>query len=377
MRITDPWLTSPEAQQVCALLSDAGYQALFVGGCVRNALLEVKVSDLDISTDARPDKVLELAELAGIKAVPTGIDHGTVTLVLGGTPFEVTTFRRDVETDGRHAVVSYADTLEEDAQRRDFTMNALYADASGEVFDPVDGLADLQARHFRFIGAAADRIREDYLRILRFFRFFAWYGEELDAEGLAACASLSDGIAKLSAERVTSELRKLLSAPEPARAVAAMEQSGVLAQTLPGASAKLLGPFVHVDPSAKIDPMSRLAAIASNVDGLRLSKAEARSFDIYRDAMSGAETAGSLGFRLGADAAVRCLALRAVTLEQPLEERDLASARKGAGTTFPVKASDFPSDLEGPEIGAALEKLKIVWIEQDFEPDRETLLALL
>ena len=160
------WLTNEHTQRVCRVLTDAGAQALIVGGCVRNALLNQPVSDIDIATDALPEQVMKLAGEAGIKAVPTGIDHGTVTLVSGGIPFEITTFRRDVETDGRRAVVAYSDTVEEDAARRDFTMNALYVRPDGTVLDPIGGLPDLRARRVRFIGSAEDRIREDYLRIL-------------------------------------------------------------------------------------------------------------------------------------------------------------------------------------------------------------------
>ncbi|MEL6914330.1 MAG: CCA tRNA nucleotidyltransferase [Pseudomonadota bacterium] len=376
-RVGGPWLSDPGAQAVCALLTNAGHQAWFVGGCVRNALLGAPVSDLDISTDARPERVTALAEAAGMKAVPTGIDHGTVTIVHGGQPFEITTFRRDVETDGRHAVVAFAETLEEDARRRDFTMNALYADAAGAVRDPVGGLVDLAERRFRFIGDAEARIREDYLRILRFFRFFAWYGTDLDPEGLAACAAHGDGLATLSAERVTGEVTKLLSAPEPARAVAALEQAGLLARVLPGASAKPLGPFTHLDPVTPVDPMARLAALGGDATGLRLSKAEARGLAIYREIMEGADGAGALGHGHGAEIAQRGLALRAAALEAPLDPAEIAAAARGAAADFPVRAADLPADLEGPAIGEALTRLKTAWIASDFSATRAELLAQL
>ena len=173
VKITADWLSSDAAQTVCRMLTDAGYQAWFVGGCVRNALIDAPVSDLDLSTNARPDTVVELAKAAGLKAIPTGIDHGTITVVAGGEPFEITTFRKDVATDGRRATVAFADDMESDARRRDFTMNALYADQDGIVADPLNGLPDLQARRVRFIENPDQRIKEDYLRILRFFRFHA------------------------------------------------------------------------------------------------------------------------------------------------------------------------------------------------------------
>ena len=177
MNLAGNWLAHPGTQGLCKALEAAGYRALFVGGCVRNAILGVPVADIDLATDATPDVVTRVAEGAGFKVIPTGIDHGTVTVVASGLPHEVTTFRRDVETDGRRAVVAFSTRIEEDASRRDLTMNALYADATGLVIDPLGGLADTLARRVRFVGDPETRIREDYLRILRFFRFHAAYGD--------------------------------------------------------------------------------------------------------------------------------------------------------------------------------------------------------
>ena len=360
-----------------SMLADADYEAWFVGGCVRNALLGEPVSDLDISTNARPENVMALAEAAGLKAVPTGIDHGAITVVSDGQAFEITTFRRDVETDGRRAVVAFADTLEEDAQRRDFTMNALYADAAGKVTDPVGGLPDLEARHFRFIGDAEARIREDYLRILRFFRFFAWYGTDLDAEGLSACAALADGIETLSAERVTSEMLKLLSAPDPLRAVGAMEQTGVLARVLPGATGRMLGPFMLLDFTDSDDPIARLSALGGDAESLRLSKAEARALETYRTACEAPLSAADFGYRLGHETGLKALALSAATLERPLKPEEVEDVATGAAAVFPVKAADLPPSLQGPEIGAALSKLEAAWFAAGFAPTKAELLAQL
>ena len=193
MKIRGDWISQAGTQALCAALTAAGYRALFVGGCVRNALMARAVADIDIATDALPEIVTNIAETAGFQVVPTGIEHGTVTVIAQGVAHEVTTFRRDIATDGRHATVAFATDIAQDAARRDFTMNALYAQADGTVIDPLGGLADLQARHLRFVGDASARIREDYLRILRFFRFYAIYGEPsrgIDAEGLAACAEI-------------------------------------------------------------------------------------------------------------------------------------------------------------------------------------------
>jgi poly(A) polymerase len=234
--IVAPWLSAPATQAVCRALTAAGHQALLVGGCVRNALIGRPVADIDIATDAVPEAVMALARAAGLHAVPTGIEHGTVTVVAEHRPFEVTTFRRDVETFGRRAVVAYTREIAEDAARRDFTMNALYARPDGTVVDPLGGLPDLQARRVRFVGDARSRIAEDFLRILRFFRIHAWYGDPdggLDPEGLAACAAHQDGLARLSRERVGAEIAKLLAAADPAPAVAAMAATGILARVLP------------------------------------------------------------------------------------------------------------------------------------------------
>ena len=266
-RIEGDWLQAEATQAVCRALTGAGHQAWFVGGCVRDALLGLAVGDIDIATDAWPEEVQRLAEAAGLKAVPTGIEHGTITVVSGGIPHEVTTFRRDVETDGRRAVVAFADSMEDDARRRDFTMNALYADATGRVEDPLgQGLVDLASRHLRFIDDPGQRIREDYLRILRYFRFHARFGDPqagMDPEALAAIAANADGLATLSRERVGAELLKLLAVTDPVPAVAAMEQAGVLQRILPGAGIRALGPLVHLEAGAGRAPDAglRLAAL--------------------------------------------------------------------------------------------------------------------
>ena len=232
MRITGDWITRESTQALMKALNDAGHKALFVGGCVRNALLGVPVADVDIATDALPEEVMRIALAAKMKPVPTGIDHGTVTVVSGSIPHEVTTFRKDVETDGRRAVVAFATDVADDAHRRDLTINALYALADGTLVDPLGGLPDLKARRVRFIEDAEARIREDYLRALRFFRFHAYYGDPaagMDPEALAAIAANLDGLDTLSRERVGAELLNLLAAPDPAPAVAAMAQTGALA----------------------------------------------------------------------------------------------------------------------------------------------------
>ncbi|MFW8593849.1 CCA tRNA nucleotidyltransferase [Cribrihabitans neustonicus] len=379
MRITQPWLQDPATQAVCAALTAEGAQALFVGGCVRNALLGAPVSDMDIATDAHPETVLELAAKAGIKAVPTGIEHGTVTLIKSGIPHEVTTFRKDVATDGRRAVVSFASGIAEDARRRDFTMNALYARPDGTVVDPLGGIADLQARRVRFIGTAEHRIREDYLRSLRYFRFHAWYGDAaqgFDADALAAIAANLDGLQTLSRERVGSEMLKLLAAPDPAPSVAAMRQAGVLAEILPGADDRALAPLVHLEGSRPPAALRRLAALGGGdmQEALRLSKAQARELTRLREAAAGTMTAAELGYRLGAAAAADALLLRAALLEQPLPPGSETDIARGGAAEFPLTARDLMPGFKGPALGRALKRLEAEWIASGFTLDREDLL---
>ncbi len=381
-RITEPWLTEPATQAVCAALERDGAQVLFVGGCVRNALLGVAVSDIDIATDATPDTVIALAKAAGIKVIPTGVDHGTVTLVRDGVAHEVTTFRRDVATDGRHATVSFSSDVAEDAARRDFTMNALYARPDGTVIDPLDGLPDLAARRVRFIGEARDRIHEDYLRSLRYFRFHAWYGDQskgFDPEAMAAIAANLDGLARLSHERVGGEMLKLLAAPDPSPALAAMRSTGALGQLLPGADDRALAPLVHVEGQAAVspDPLRRLAVLGGVdvAEVLRLSRAQDRRLTAIREAASGSAGPEELGYRLGAtdgrDAMLLRLALSGQGWDTALADR----IGTGARAVFPIAARDLMPGFSGAELGAELARLEKLWIDSDFTLGRDALLG--
>ena len=379
MKLAGDWLKHAGTQGLCAALEAAGYRALFVGGCVRNTLLGRAVDDIDIATDAHPEVVTDLAETAGFKVVPTGIDHGTVTVVAEGRAHEVTTFRRDIQTDGRRAVVAFSDRIEDDAARRDFTMNALYADARGDVADPLNGLPDLLAHRVRFVGVPTERIKEDYLRILRFFRFHAHFADPeagFDAEGLAACAEAVDGLDGLSKERIGVEMRKILSAPDPAPAVSTMAVSGVLARVLPGADPKSLGPFLHHAETLRLkaDPIARLSALGGNnpSDDLRLSRAEARRLLQLRDAATSTQSAAELGYRLGQEDGCAALALRAALFEAPVTgSEDVAC---GAKARFPVRAADLPH-LQGPAVGQALRALEARWIASGFQLTKADLLA--
>lgn len=381
MRVDGDWLSRPATQAVFQMLEDAGHQVFAVGGCVRNALLRAPVSDVDMATDARPEQVIALAETAGLKAIPTGIEHGTVTVVSDHIPHEITTFRRDVETDGRRAVVGYSHSIDEDAIRRDFTMNALYARRDGTVVDPLAGLADLKARRVRFIEDPEARIREDYLRILRYFRFHAWYGdpaEGLDPDALAAIALHGEGLAQISKERIGAEMLKLLTARDPAPAVAAMRQTGVLMHCLAGADDKFLAPLIHLEAQQDIAPdaVRRLAVLGGEAapDALRLSKKQAAGWQLLRDLIAEMTPIAEVAYRYGAEVARSTSLLRAALFEQPhaLELELIDPATKAV---FPLKAHDLVPKFTGAALGAELKRLEQIWIDAGFTLDRAALLA--
>src|ERR1700742_2709021 len=255
------WMTAPETLAVFAALGEAR----FVGGAVRNALLGAAVIDIDIAVPMPPSEAIARLVARNIKVVETGIEHGTVTAVAGSHAFEITSLRRDVETDGRHAVVQFTDDWAEDAARRDFTINAMYAAADGEIFDYATGVEDIVAGKVRFMGDPRTRIAEDYLRVLRLFRFHAWYGKgDMDAEGLRAAAEARDKLETLSAERVAKELLRLLEAGSPAPVLRVMAATGILSELLPGAlNLPRLERLVEIDADNLFprDPVLRLAAL--------------------------------------------------------------------------------------------------------------------
>lgn len=380
MRVDGDWRRRAATQAVCAALADGGHRALFVGGAVRNAILGLPVVDVDIATDAPPGAVIALVTAAGLRAVPTGLAHGTVTVVAEGLPHEVTTFRRDVRTDGRHAVVAFTDDLAADAARRDFTMNALYATPGGEVIDPLGALPDLTARRVRFVGDPAARIAEDHLRILRFFRFHARYGDPgagMDAGALAACAAGAAGIDTLSRERVGSEMRKLLSAPDPAPALVAMAEGGILARVLPGADPRALAPLIGIEDGCAPDWLRRLAALGgdSPEPRLRLSRAEARDLAALCEAIGRADSPAVLGWRLGGARGADAVMVRAAVAGRPPPPDWRQEVARGAAATFPVSAADLMPGLEGAALGARLQAIEARWLASDLRLTGPALLS--
>ena len=385
-----PWLTAPASRRVLEALMAGGRPVRFVGGCVRDGLLGLDQAgrDLDLATPEPPERVMELLQSAGLKAIPTGLAHGTVTAVTDARRFEITTLRRDVATDGRHASVAFTDDFEADAARRDFTINAMSCDREGRLFDYFGGRADLAAGRVRFVGPAAARIAEDFLRILRFFRFLAHHGRPPpDAEALQACAAAAPKIAQLSGERVQAEMRKLLEAKDPLPALDLMGESGVLTQVVPGTPAR--------------DRLARLLALAADADWLlRLAallrgQADAIEQVAWRWRLSGRDAERLLMLAenplppLGATPAARRQALHRLGAEPYADLVRLAAAEDAADdagaalaealaeaarwqpkplpiTGHDVMALGVPA---GPTVGEVLAKVEDWWIAQDFAPD--------
>jgi poly(A) polymerase len=392
------WLKRPETARVFAALSGDGVETRAVGGAVRDALLGLPVTDVDLATTAVPDKVMALARTADLKAIPTGIAHGTVTVVANGVSFEVTTLRRDVETFGRHATVTFTQDWAEDAQRRDFTLNALYAGSDGTLYDPLGGYEDLIAGRVRFIGKAEDRIAEDYLRILRFFRFNAYYGKgPLDAAGTSACVKLRAGLAQLSAERIAAELKRLLRAPRAFAAVEALFDHGLLSDIL-GSAPRLdrLAHLVAIETGLEREPNAvlRLAALAIFVAEdaprlaarFKLSNAEQALLSLGADerferALPEEVAAKRLLYRLGPDDFSSDVLLAWAGRGAPADDADWRRALSLPGRwqipVFPVRGPDVTAlgDFKGPEIGEMLRTLEQQWIDGGFAEDRDQLLA--
>lgn len=395
--ITDaPWLTSGPAARVLALLNGNGEEARIVGGAVRNALLKLPVGEIDIATTALPDEVTRRAKAAHIKCVPTGIEHGTVTLVVEGWPFEVTTLREDVETFGRKAKVAFGRDWARDAQRRDFTINGLSLALDGVVHDHVGGLDDIAARRVRFIGAPALRLAEDYLRILRFFRIHAAYGVGApERNAMLACIAARDGLAMLSAERLRMEMLKLVVAPGAADALVAMGDGGLLMRIIGGVAYH--GPFAKMLAAEEAlgleaDAIRRLGALAVAVTEdarrvavrLRLSNAETKRLDSighrwWRLADMSDEIARRRVYRLGADRYRDRILLawaRAGRGSDAPRWRDLATLpQRWSAPAFPIKAADFMERglKEGPALGHVLTLAEDAWLAADFPLDPSVL----
>jgi len=399
-----PWMALAQTRAVMAALEARGGPgcARFVGGCVRNTLMAKPVDDVDIATILTPDQTIEAIERAGLRALPTGVEHGTVTALSGGRTYEITTLRRDVATDGRRAVVAFTRDWGEDAQRRDFRFNALYADAEGRVFDPVgEGVDDARAGRVVFVGEAMTRIREDYLRILRFFRFQAWYGRgEPDADALAACAALKDMLLGGTAERIQKELMKLLAADDPRSALRLMAATGVLPVILPSVTSlnrleTLIG--IETEQLFESDPVLRLAAMVADdaetarsaAEHLRLSNADRDRIVVAagegprivswmspREARRAIYALGAAAFRdrvklawAGAERASTAPQWRAL----------LALAETWTPPVLPLSGEEIMQAgvPKGPLVGQVMREVELWWVDQDFIEDKFSIIERL
>lgn len=395
-----PWLAADHCQAVFEALQSGGYPARAVGGAVRNELMGLEVTDVDIATPAVPDEVTRLCQAAGLGVHATGLAHGTLTVVSRHVPYEVTTLRRDVETHGRHATIAFTEDWSEDAARRDFTMNAIYCDRHGAIHDPLGGFPDLLNRRVRFIGSARDRICEDYLRILRFFRFFAAYARgPIDQEGLAAAVKERDGLLKLSAERIRLEMLKLLVAPRAHDALTLMAEHGI--------AQLILGQNPHLDRFDKLvalesalglkpDPILRLAVLSVDNEQearvvssrLRLSNDERRQLV----AAAGSEacqftanrkSAKAALYRMGKSAYCEACLVSWAKSEKTLDNADMRAAidlpNLWQAPDLPFKGADIVAlgTVPGPEVGKALSRFEVWWIEADFPDDKALLLSKL
>lgn len=391
-----PWMSEPATARVMDALEARGFAgcARFVGGCVRNSVMGKPIDDVDIATTLTPDQVTEALVEAGIKAVPTGVEHGTVTAVAGGKPFEITTLRRDVSTDGRNATVAFTHDWAEDARRRDFRFNALYADRTGAVFDPTgEGVADAKVGRVVFVGDPMTRVREDYLRILRFFRFEAWYGGKAapDAAALSACKALKGMLAGRAAERVSKELLKLLAAPDPRIAMAAMALTGVLAEILPPAKDRARFEAlvtIAADNLWEPDPVLRLAALlpdprtaSAMAERLRLSNAQ---HDRLVGALGGdprivswmsPKAARRAVYQAGpgvfADRVKLAWAATPSTAATPQWMALLALGSTWTAPVMPITGEDVVAAgvPKGPLVGRVLREIEDWWMDHDFTDD--------
>ncbi len=393
------WLKDAAVTGLLALLNRDGEEARVVGGAVRNAMMDRAVTEIDIATTAEPPEVVRRAEAAGYKAVPTGVEHGTVTVVIDGHPFEVTTLRIDVETYGRKAKVVFGRDWAKDAERRDFTMNALSASSDGKVYDYVGGLADIAVRKVRFIGEPDKRIAEDYLRILRFFRFHAQYGEgPVDPAGLSACIRARSGLDQLSRERVRMEVLKLIAGPRPAPTLATMAECGILETVLGGVP--YLASFENVvkaEAALGIEPDAtrRLGALGIWVledaerlsERLRLSNAEVERLLKLEywwrvKPADGDHAARTLLYLLGpvsfVDRVLVAWSRSAASVVDQSWREFVTLPQRWTAPRFPLRATDFIGRgvPKGPAMGAVLRVAEQAWIDTDFPSDAAAIDAI-
>lgn len=376
------WLRNPSAQKLSKLYKNFGYQVLFVGGCVRNTILKKPVTDIDLATDAQPEEIIKIAKENNIRFVPTGLVHGTITLIIDNTHYQITTFRTDFDHDGRYAKVEFTESLLLDASRRDLTINALYCNHVGEVIDPLNGLDDIKKQKIKFIGNPNERIKEDNLRILRFFRFQAIYGNknlEIDSIALEACHNHKSKLAALSKERITSELRKILSAPNPLEVIIKMNETGVLNELFQKVSIDSLGAYLKTEEKFKINInwLGRLLSlqVTQEEERLKLTRCEFKFLKQTKSAIENQIHVLEFSYYNGVENGKIYAILQNFRHNIILSKNLLNQINSLATKKFPITAKDLMPEINGKKLGEALRSLEDRWIKSNFTLSKKELLA--
>ena len=376
------WLRNPSAQKLSKLYKNFGYQVLFVGGCVRNTILKMPVTDIDLATDAQPEEIIKIAKENNIRFVPTGLAHGTITLIIDNTNYQITTFRTDFDHDGRYAKVEFTESLLLDASRRDLTINALYCNHVGEVIDPLNGLDDIKKQKIKFIGNPNERIKEDNLRILRFFRFQAIYGNknlEIDSIALEACHNHKSKLAALSKERITSELRKILSAPNPLEVIIKMNETGVLNELFQNVSIDSLEAYLKTEEKFKINInwLGRLLSlqVTQEEESLKLTRCEFKFLKQTKSAIENQIHVLEFSYYNGVENGKIYSILQNFRHNIILSKNLLNQINSLATKKFPITAKDLMPEIRGKKLGEALRSLEDRWIKSNFTLSKKELLA--
>lgn len=376
------WLRNPSAQKLSKLYKNFGYQVLFVGGCVRNTILKMPVTDIDLATDAQPEEIIKIAKENNIRFVPTGLAHGTITLIIDNKNYQITTFRTDFDHDGRYAKVEFTESLLLDASRRDLTINALYCNHVGEVIDPLNGLDDIKKQKIKFIGNPNERIKEDNLRILRFFRFQAIYGNknlEIDSIALEACHNHKSKLAALSKERITSELRKILSAPNPLEVIIKMNETGVLNELFQNVSIDSLEAYLKTEEKFKINInwLGRLLSlqVTQEEESLKLTRCEFKFLKQTKSAIENQIHVLEFSYYNGVENGKIYSILQNFRHNIILSKNLLNQINSLATKKFPITAKDLMPEISGKKLGEALRSLEDRWIKSNFTLSKKDLLA--
>ena len=381
-RLENNWLNQSSSQFLPKIFSGYGHQALFVGGCVRNSILNMPVIDIDMATDALPETIIKISKEHNFKFIPTGLEHGTITLIIDNISYQITTFRSDITNDGRHAKVEFTTSLLLDASRRDFTINALYCDGYGKIIDPLNALDDLNNRVIKFIGDPNKRIAEDHLRILRFFRFQAIYGNKMlkiDLHALEACREHKAKLGTLSRERITSELHKLLLSDDPIRTMTKMIDTGVLNELIKNCKISSFISYIEAEKKykIKINWLGRLLSLhGTNIEEvLAFSRQELKMIKYTKRAIKKNVPIFEFSYYNGMEYGIIYLLLQHGSKKTALSKILINKVSAIMTKKFPVTAKDLMPRLKGKKLGDELKRLEIQWIKSDFTLNKNQLLS--